>query len=88
VRSLAAVLTSLLFVLASALSAPTVELFRYRYHADDGREFEYVFETDEQNAPRTVGEDKAAEIAAAWVTSFYHVQVGALHPPARLLLRN
>ena len=72
------VLTSLLFVVAPALSAPAVELFRYRYHADDGREFEYVFETDEQNAPRTVREEKAAEIAAEWVTSFYHVQVGAL----------
>ena len=77
-RSLAAVLASLLFVFASALSAPAVELFRYRCHADGGREFEYVFETDEQNAPRTVSEEKAAEIAADWVTSFYHVQAGAL----------
>jgi hypothetical protein len=55
-----------------------LSFFRYRYHAVDGREFEYVFETDEQNAPRTVSEEKAAEIAAAWMTSFYHVQVGAL----------
>jgi hypothetical protein len=78
VRSLAAVLTSLLFVLASALSAPAVELFRYRHHDDDGRDFEYVFETDERSAPRTVSEEKAAEIAVAWVTSFYHVQFGAL----------
>ncbi len=77
-RSLAAVLTSLLFVLASALSAPAVELFRYRYHTVDGREFEYVFETDERSAPRIVSEEKAAEIAAGWVTSFYHVQFGAL----------
>jgi ribonucleotide reductase alpha subunit len=77
VRSLAAILANLLF-LASALSAPAVELFRYRCHAGDGREFEYVFKTDEQNAPRTVSEEKAAEIAADWMTSFYHVQVGAL----------
>ena len=37
-----------------------------------------MFETDEKNTPRTVGAEKAAEIAADWVTSFYHVQVGAL----------
>ena len=57
------VLTSLLFVVVSALSAPAVELFRYRYHAEDGREFECVFETDEQSVPKTVGEEKATEIA-------------------------
>jgi len=69
------VLTSFLFVAAPAFSVQAVELFRYRYHADDGRKFECVFETDEKNTPRTVGEEKAA---ADWVTSFYHVQVGAL----------
>jgi hypothetical protein len=30
------------------------------------------------SAPRIVSEEKAAEIAADWVTSFYHLQVGAL----------
>ncbi len=69
------VLTILLFV---AVSAPAVELVRFRYHAEGGREFEYVFETDEQSAPKTVSEEKAAEIAADWVTTFYHVQVGAI----------
>jgi hypothetical protein len=69
------VLTRLLSVAVptpSPPSAPAVELFRYRYHADDGREFEYeyVFQTDEQNAPRTIRDEKAAEISAAWVTSF------------------
>ena|SRR5271165_2811878 len=68
-------LTSLLFVV---VSAPAVELFRYRYHADDGRELEYVFETDEQSTPKTVSEEKAAEIAADWVASFYHVQIGTI----------
>ena len=75
---LAAVLASLLFALVSALSAPAVGLFRYRDHAQDGREFEYVFETDEQSAPKTVSEEKAAEIAADWVTTFHHVRVGAI----------
>ena len=57
------VLTSLLFVVVSALSAPAVELFRYRYHAEDGREFECVVETGEQSVPKTVGEEKTTEIA-------------------------
>ena len=48
------VLTSLLFVV---VSAPAVELFRYRYRAEDGREFECVFETVEQSVPKTVGEE-------------------------------
>jgi hypothetical protein len=75
VRLLVAVLTSHLFI---AVSAPAVELVRFRYHAEDGRELEYVFETDEQSAPKTVSEEKAAEIAADWVTTFCHVQVGAI----------
>ena len=37
-----------------------------------------MFENDEQSAPKTVSDQKAAEIAADWVTSFYHVQVGAI----------
>jgi len=69
------VLTSLLFVV---VSAPAVELFRYRYHAEDGREFECVFETDEQSVPKTVGEEKATEIAMDWMRVFYHVQVGTI----------
>ena len=46
--------------------------------AEDGREFEYVFETDEQTAPKTVGEEKATEIAMDWMRVFYHVQVGTM----------
>jgi hypothetical protein len=45
----------------SPLSAPVVELFRYRYHDEDGREFEYVFETDEKTTPKTVSEEKAGD---------------------------
>jgi hypothetical protein len=36
------VLTSLLFVVVSPLSAHAVELFRYRYHAEDGVTVEHV----------------------------------------------
>ena len=56
-------------VVVSVLSAPAIELFGYRYHAEEGRVFEYVCEIDEpkQSAPKTVSEEKAAEIAADWV---------------------
>ena len=38
---------------------------------------EYIFETDEQDVPKTVSKEKAAEIAADFVTTFYHAQIGA-----------
>jgi hypothetical protein len=38
----------------------------------------YVSETDEQHVPKTVSEEKAAEIAVDWMTAFYHVQTGAI----------
>jgi hypothetical protein len=42
------------------------------------RTLEYVFEAGEQNSPNAVTEEKAAEIAPDFMTTFYHVQVGAL----------
>jgi hypothetical protein len=39
---------------------------------------EYVFEAGEQNSPNAVTKEKVAEIAADFMTTFYHVQVGAL----------
>jgi hypothetical protein len=39
---------------------------------------EYVFEVGEQNSPNAVTKEKAAEIAADFMMTFYHVQVGAL----------
>ena len=56
----------------------SVELFRYRGAAKDGGTLEYVFEGGEQNSPNAVTKEKAAEIAADFMTSFYHVQVGTL----------
>ena len=41
-------------------------------------EFEYIFEADEQNVPQTVSQEKAAKIAADWVTVFYHVEAGVI----------
>jgi hypothetical protein len=52
--------------------------FRYRGAATDGGTLEYIFEAGEQNSPDAVTKEKAAEIAADFMTRFYHVQVGAL----------
>ena len=60
-----------------AVPAMPVELFRYRGAAKDGGTLEYVFEAGEQNSPNAVTKEKAAEIAADFMTTFYHVQVGA-----------
>jgi hypothetical protein len=64
------------FVLV-ATPAFSVELFRYRGAAKDGGTLEYV-EAGEQNSPNAVTKEKAAEIAADFMTTFYHEQVGAL----------
>jgi hypothetical protein len=61
-----------------ANQAFAVELFRYRGAAKDGGTLEYVFDAGEQNSPNAVTKEKAAEIAADFMTTFYHVQVGAL----------
>ena len=46
--------------------------------AKDGGTLEYIFEAGEQNSPNAVTKEKAAEIAADFMTTFYHVQIGAL----------
>jgi hypothetical protein len=68
------------FLITLLLAAPamSVELFRYRGAAKDGGTLEYVFEADEQNSPNAVTKEKAAEIAADFMTTFYHVQIGGL----------
>jgi hypothetical protein len=37
-----------------------------------------VFEAGEQHSPNAITKEKAAEIAADFMTTFYHVQVGSL----------
>jgi hypothetical protein len=71
-------LASILITLLLAVPAMSVELFRYRGAAMDGGTLEYIFETDEHDVPKTVSKEKAAEIAADFVTTFYHVQIGTL----------
>ena len=55
-------LATVLIALTLAVSAKSVELFRYRYQDRDGAEYEAVFETDEQSVGRTVDKEKAEEI--------------------------
>jgi hypothetical protein len=55
------------------IPAMSVELFRYRGAAKDGGTLEYVFEAGGQNSPNAVTKEKVAEIAADFMTNFYHV---------------
>jgi hypothetical protein len=78
-NSLRAVRLSILaFALLLATPAFSFELFRYRGAAKDGGTLEYIFEAGEQNSPNAVTKEKAAEIAADFMTTFYHIQIGAL----------
>jgi hypothetical protein len=69
---------SILLALLLAIPAMSVELFRYRGAAKDGGTLEFVFEADEQTSSNAVTKEKVAEIAADFMTTFYHVQIGAL----------
>jgi hypothetical protein len=71
-------LATILITFLLATSAFSIELFRFRGAAKDGGTLEYVFEAGEQNSPNAVTKEKAAEIAADFMTTFYHVQVGGL----------
>jgi hypothetical protein len=71
-------LATILITLSLMVPAISVELFRYRGAAKDGGTLEYVFEAGEQNSPNAITKEKGAEIAADFMATFYHVQVGAL----------
>src|SRR6202047_4294710 len=71
-------LATILITLLLAVPAMSDELFRFRGAAKDGGTLEYVFEAGGQNSPNAVTKEKAAEIAADFMTTFYHVQIGAL----------
>ena len=74
IRDLATILITLLLT----IPAMSVELFRCRGAAKEGGTLEYVFEAGGQNSPNAITKKKVAEIAADFMTAFYHVQVGAL----------
>jgi hypothetical protein len=61
-----------------AIPAFAVALFRYRGAARDEGTLEYVFEADEQSGANVATKEKVAEIGADVMTTFYHVNVGAL----------
>src|SRR6476659_4655991 len=71
-------LATILITLLLTVPAMSTELFRYRGADKDGGTLEYVFDGGEQNSPNAVTKEKVAEIAADFMTTFYHVQVGAL----------
>jgi hypothetical protein len=70
-------LATILITLLLAPPGMSVELFRYRGAAKDGGTLEYVFEAGGQNSPNAVTKEEAAEIAADFMTTFYHVQISA-----------
>jgi hypothetical protein len=63
-------------LLALVASSMSVELYRYRGPARDGGTLEYLFESDATDVPNTVSKERVAEIAADFMTTFYHVQIG------------
>jgi hypothetical protein len=66
-------LATTLITLLLAIPAMLVELFRYRGAANDGGTLEYAFKGGEQNSPNAITKEKAAEIAADFMTTFqYH----------------
>src|SRR3984885_3477870 len=71
-------LSTFLILLSMILPGMSVELFGYRGAAKDGGTLKYVLEAGEQNSPNAITKEKAAEIAADFMTTFYQVQVGAL----------
>jgi hypothetical protein len=70
-------LATILITLSLMVPTMSAELFRYRGAARDGT-LEYVFEGGDQNSANAVTKEKAAEIAADFLTTFYHVQIGGL----------
>jgi hypothetical protein len=71
-------ISTLLITLLLATPAAAVELFRYGGAARDGGTLEHIFETDQEDLPQTVAKQKVAEISANFMTTFYHIQIGAL----------
>jgi hypothetical protein len=65
-----AFLATVLLTLLLAVPAMLVDLFRDRGTAKNGGTLEYVFEGGEQNSPNAVTKEKAAEIAADFMTTF------------------
>jgi hypothetical protein len=61
-------LVTILLTLLLAVLAMSTELFRYRGSARDGGTLEHLFDAGEHNCPNAVPKERAAEIAADFMT--------------------
>jgi hypothetical protein len=61
-----------------AAFAGTAELFRYSLRTKDGRQFEYVFELSVEPSAGSITKEEATRIAADWMATFYHLQLGSI----------
>ena len=43
---------------------------------EDSRQFEYVFESSAEPSPRSITREEVTRIAANWMATFYHLQLG------------
>jgi hypothetical protein len=64
--------------LLAPVFAGAEELFRYRFQTKDGRQFQYEFESSTDPSPRSITKEEATRIAANWVPTFYHLQLGSI----------
>jgi len=69
-------IVAVLYYLLAPVYVSAKELFRYRLQTKDGRQFEYVFESSAEPSPRSVTREGTTRIAANWMATFYHLQLG------------
>jgi hypothetical protein len=67
-------IAAILCGLLAPVFAGAEELFRYRFQTKDGRRFE----SSSDFSPRSITKDEATRIAANWVPTFYHLQLGSI----------
>jgi hypothetical protein len=70
--------TAILCGLLVPALAGAEEVFHYRFQTKDGRQFQYVFESSTDSSPRSITKEEATRIAANWVPTFYHLQLGSI----------
>jgi hypothetical protein len=71
-------IAAILCGLLAPVFAGAEELFGFRFQTKDGRRFQYVFESSSDSSPRSITKEEATRIAANWVPTFYHLQLGSI----------
>jgi hypothetical protein len=71
-------LLPILFTLITEVPVMAVKIVSLSGRGPARGTLEYVFETDQPNVQATATKGKVAEIAADFMTTFYHIQIGAL----------